>query len=88
MNHDKKSGIRVEPGRIQEIIDLLEPYLKNQLLPFWLDRSIDREVGGFLSYFDRNGNPTGKTDKTLICQLRIFIRWRARTEPDMVKVDV
>ena len=72
MNHDKKSGIRVEPGRIQEIIDLLEPYLKNQLLPFWLDRSIDREVGGFLSYFDRNGNPTGKTDKTLICQLRMI----------------
>jgi mannose 2-epimerase len=57
---------------VQRCIDLFEPYLNQQLLPFWLENSIDREQGGFLSYFDRHGKPTGKTDKTLICQLRMI----------------
>jgi len=57
---------------VQRCIDLLDPYLQQKLLPFWLDHSIDREYGGFLSYFDRNGRATGKTDKTLICQLRMI----------------
>lgn len=70
MNMEKKLTISV--NKVQEMIDLLEPYLKNKLLPFWLDNSIDPEYGGFLSYFDRNGKPTGKTNKTLICQLRMI----------------
>ena len=66
------SSLNIDPKRVQEMIDLFDPYLKNKLLPFWLENSIDREYGGFLSYFDRNGKPTGKTDKTLICQLRMI----------------
>lgn len=64
--------LAVTASEVQRCLDLFEPYLHNQLLPFWLDNSIDREFGGFLSYFDRDGKPTGKTDKTLICQLRMI----------------
>jgi mannose 2-epimerase len=62
----------LQQKEVQQIIDLLDPYLQNKLLPFWVNNAIDHEKGGFLSYFDRDGNPTGKTDKTLICQLRMI----------------
>lgn len=62
----------IDPKRVKEIINLLEPYLTKKLLPFWLENSIDEKYGGFLSYFDRNGKATGKTDKTLICQFRMI----------------
>lgn len=58
--------------RIQEIFELLDPYLRHKLLPFWLDNSIDGECGGYLTYFDCYGEKTGKTDKTLIMQLRMI----------------
>ena len=35
-----------------------ERYLVDELLPFWIERSPDREYGGFLTYFDRDGLPT------------------------------
>ena len=59
-------------ARIQEIIDLLDPYLEQKLLPFWLENSVDETFGGFLTYFDRDGSRTEKTDKTLIMQLRMI----------------
>jgi len=71
-NHQNEKNLGVEPGRVQEIIDLLLLYLKKKLLPFWLDNSIDEEYGGFLTYFNRDGSQSGKTDKTLIMQLRMI----------------
>jgi mannobiose 2-epimerase len=47
-------------------------YLTDVLLPFWIDRSPDPEFGGFLTYFDSNGRPTGKTDKTFLMQIRML----------------
>lgn len=67
MSHSK-----ITVDKIQGMIDLLDPYLQTKLLPFWYDNSIDRDYGGYLSYFDRDGKPTGKTHKTLICQLRMI----------------
>jgi len=71
-NRQNDKNIKVQPGRVQDIIDLLLPYLKTKLLPFWLDNSIDEEYGGFLTYFNRDGSKSGKTDKTLIMQLRMI----------------
>lgn len=45
-------------------------HLVNELAPFWLTRGVDHEYGGFLTYLDKDGNPTGETDKTLVCQTR------------------
>ncbi len=47
-------------------------YLTETLLPFWLERSPDRGHGGFLTYFDRQGRPTGETTKTFLMQIRIL----------------
>ncbi len=52
-----------------EIYDRIEKYLTGKLLPFWFQRVAAPE-GGFTTYFDRNGNPTGQTDKNLIQQTR------------------
>jgi mannobiose 2-epimerase len=42
------------------------------LLPFWVERSPDPQYGGFLSYFDRHGKPTGETTKTFLMQIRML----------------
>jgi mannose 2-epimerase len=49
-----------------------ESYLTGALLPFWIERSPDFEAGGFLTYFDRDGRPTGKTVKTFLMQIRML----------------
>ncbi len=54
---------------VAELSDRIEGYLTGKLLPFWFARVAAPE-GGFTTYFDRNGNPTGQTDKTLIQQTR------------------
>jgi len=52
-----------------ELYDRIEKYLTGKLLPFWFQRVAAPE-GGFTTYFDRHGRPTGQTDKTLIQQTR------------------
>ena len=49
-----------------------ESYLSGQLLPFWIERSPDPVHGGFLTYFDRDGRPTGETTKTFLMQIRML----------------
>lgn len=45
-------------------------HLEEELLPFWLDRCVDGEHGGYLTHFDERGDPSGDTDKSLISQAR------------------
>jgi mannose/cellobiose epimerase-like protein (N-acyl-D-glucosamine 2-epimerase family) len=52
-----------------ELHDRIERYLTGKLYPFWFDR-VAAPGGGFTTYFDRNGRPTGETDRTLIQQTR------------------
>jgi len=52
-----------------ELTDRIEGYLTGKLYPFWFAR-VAAPDGGFTTYFDRNGNPTGQTDKTIIQQTR------------------
>lgn len=60
-----------------ELHSTTREYLVKTLLPFWLERSPDPEYGGFLSYFDRNGRPTGETTKTLLMQIRFLYTFSA-----------
>ena len=57
---------------IKNIISQTETYLIETLLPFWIERSPDPEKGGFLTYFDRHGKPTGETIKTFLMQIRML----------------
>lgn len=47
-----------------------ESHLLTELLPFWTDRLVDKENGGYLTHFDVNGNDTGEDEKSLIAQAR------------------
>ncbi len=62
----------IGPERIEQIYETIEMYLETMLLPFWLERSLDREAGGYLTSFDRDGRPTGETEKSLISQMRLI----------------
>ena len=57
---------------IVHIKDHLESYLSTYLLPFWTERSPDPQYGGFLTYFNRYGQPTGQTEKTFLMQIRML----------------
>ena len=57
------------------MLDRTESYLVDCLLPFWMENSPDPACGGFLSYFDRDGRPTGETDKTFLMQIRLLYTW-------------
>ncbi|MFO7775933.1 MAG: AGE family epimerase/isomerase [Candidatus Hydrogenedentota bacterium] len=58
--------------RCEDWLNEIRDHLRNELLPFWLNHGMDGEYGGFLTYFDRNGNPSGETAKTLVCQTRMI----------------
>ena len=62
----------VEMSEIQAVLDRTESYLTSTLLPFWIRRSPDEEAGGFLTYFDSQGRPTGETVKTFLMQIRML----------------
>ena len=62
----------VSHDKLKTILDRTETYLTQTLLPFWLERSPDPDFGGFLSYFDRHGRPTGETIKTFLMQIRML----------------
>ena len=59
-------------AEIEDILRKSESYLKDVLLPFWIERSPDPEHGGFLTHFDDRGQPTGETTKTFLMQIRML----------------
>ncbi len=63
---------QVDIARCQRLLEEVRHHLDDELLPFWLVRGVDTEYGGYLTYLDRNGNPTGEGVKTLLCQARMI----------------
>lgn len=45
--------------------------VRNYIIPFWLDRSVDREYGGFITSFDENGKFDGNGVKNIVTQSRM-----------------
>jgi mannobiose 2-epimerase len=60
----------MEKSLLASMLSEIEHHLNEELLPFWLDRCLDRENGGFITHFDKNGNDTGDNEKSLISQTR------------------
>lgn len=58
--------------RCRGLLEEVQHHLNNELLPFWLTHGVDEEHGGYLTYLDRDGNPTGEDVKTLLCQARMI----------------
>lgn len=61
----------------QKALDEVQHHLREELLPFWQTRALDSKYGGFLTYFDKDGNPTGETDKALLTQARCLYSFSA-----------
>lgn len=59
-------------ARVEEFFQEMYNHLHNELLPFWLTHGVDPEHGGYLTYLDKDGNPTGETVKTHLCQCRMI----------------
>ncbi|HOE67112.1 MAG TPA: AGE family epimerase/isomerase [Candidatus Hydrogenedentes bacterium] len=59
-------------ARCERWLQEVQGHLRDELLPFWLTHGVDAEYGGYLTYLDRNGQPTGETVKTLLCQARMI----------------
>lgn len=58
--------------RCKGFLKEVQHHLHNELIPFWTTRGVDKKYGGYLTYLDRNGNPTGEGVKTLVCQARMI----------------
>jgi mannobiose 2-epimerase len=52
-------------------------HLEEQLLPFWMERSPDSDHGGFMTWFDELGEPTGETSKTFLGHVRLVFAFSA-----------
>jgi mannose/cellobiose epimerase-like protein (N-acyl-D-glucosamine 2-epimerase family) len=48
----------------------IEHHLTQELLPFWEKRIVDKENGGYITHFDKDGNDSGEDEKSLIAQTR------------------
>jgi len=60
----------IDRGQIAGCLDQCREHLTGELLPFWLDRCLDRENGGFITHFDKDGNDTGEDEKSMLAQMR------------------
>jgi len=60
------------PDTFESWLSEVQDHFRDELLPFWLTHGVDTEQGGFLTYFDKDGKPTGETVKTLVCQARMI----------------
>ncbi len=61
--------------RLQRLLGEVQGHLHNELVPFWLNHGHDETHGGFLTYLDKDGKPTGETVKTLVCQARMVFTY-------------
>ncbi|PWJ58421.1 mannobiose 2-epimerase [Dyadobacter jejuensis] len=52
-------------------------HLTNELLPFWENRCVDKDNGGYITHFDNNGNDSGEDEKSLIAQSRTVYTFSA-----------
>ncbi len=68
------------------LLEEVGKHLHDELLPYWSHRGDDAQFGGFLTFFDRHGNPTGETEKNLLANCRLIYSFasihRAGHDPD------
>ena len=55
---------------MKNYLERTEKYLTEKLIPFWAKRIVEKAYGGFQTNYDRNGQRTGVTEKTFLCQGR------------------
>lgn len=54
-----------------ECIRTLTETIRDYIIPFWLDKSVDKEYGGYLTSFDEKGEFDGNGIKNIVTQARM-----------------
>lgn len=65
---------------VKESLAEVRKNLEEGIIPFWLEKGIDKDYGGYLTCFDENGQPTGDTDKYIVTQTRMIWGFSAMYE--------
>jgi mannobiose 2-epimerase len=55
---------------LQAMYHATKAYLQERLIPFWAQRIVEPQFGGFQTNYDRDGQRTAVTEKTLLAQGR------------------
>lgn len=58
--------------KMQAAYEEICEHLEKGIIPFWLEKGIDSQYGGYLTCFDEEGKPTGDTDKYIVTQTRMI----------------
>ena len=61
-------------NQIKNLLSEMKVHLEEGVIPFWLERAVDPEFGGFRTNFDADGKPLPCPEKYLNTQCR-FIWW-------------
>lgn len=62
----------ISKEKIQAAHQQVSNALEDGVIPFWLERSLDKDFGGFLTNFDENGQHLGTPEKYLNTQCRLI----------------
>ncbi len=66
-------ALKIMINKLNLIREELEEHLFNGIIPFWAERGVDNEFGGYLTCFDKNGTLDEKdSDKYIIMQTRMI----------------
>ena len=55
---------------IQSLRSEIKEYTEGALLPFWIQRTVDKNQGGYITHFNEFGEDSGLDEKSLIAMTR------------------
>ena len=55
---------------LAEYLDKTKKYLNERLIPFWAEKAVEPQYGGFQTNYDRDGNRTDITEKSMLSNCR------------------
>lgn len=55
---------------LQECLDKTQRYLHEKLIPFWASHAVEPKYGGYQTNYDRHGQRTDVTEKSMLAQCR------------------
>lgn len=58
--------------KLKEVKQEIQALLADRIIPFWLDRAVDAQYGGYLTSFDENGRFDGNGVKYMVTQSRML----------------
>lgn len=58
--------------RMKNSLNEIKDHIENGIIPYWLNNSVDREFGGYLTCFDEEGKPDSDTNKYIVTQTRMI----------------